>query len=113
MHFIEGDLILPGELPADSARAHVSLIDATYADAASAVLAEADIALDSHVQGPVHFRLALPQEMPANRRWLFDATVTADPSGSLAAGDYVLDHAVEYAEGRDSRHVRLYLVRVT
>ena len=112
MHFIEGDLILPGELPADSARAHVSVVDATYADTAAAVLAEADIVLNSHVQGAVHFRLQLPQEVPANRRWLFDATVTADPSGSLAAGDYVLDRAVEWSEGSDRHHFRLYLVRV-
>src|ERR1700741_1725175 len=113
MPYIEGDLILPGNPSPGLARAHVSLVDATYTDKAASVLAETDIALEPHMQAPVHFRLELPQEMPANRRWLFDATVTAEPGGALAEGDYILDRAVEWVEKASHDHFRLHLIRVT
>jgi Type III secretion system lipoprotein chaperone (YscW) len=108
-----GYLVLPGPSPAETARASVSLIDATSADAAGKVLTETVFILPAPHTGPVPFRLSLPLQRSSARRWLYDASVTADLSGRLAAGDYVLGHTVECLDGHEDQPVQLNLERVT
>lgn len=113
MRVIEGHLVLPGGLPAQHAKARISLIDATYADAAATAVATTEIALTAPLSGPVPFRLAVPQALPPKRRWLIDATVMSVTADRLAVGDYVLDRAVEYLEHGNGRPITLNLVPVT
>lgn len=95
---MSGKLILPGPLPATAARVSVALVDATLADAPAAVLSETTFTARAPLAAPITFDLALPPDRPAGRRWLVAATVTADPQGRLARGDYILGRAIEYPE---------------
>jgi uncharacterized lipoprotein YbaY len=110
---IHGRLVLPGGLPAKLSRAAVSLIDASYADASATALAETVLQVTAPLSGPIEFCLGgVPPREPPRRRWVFDATVTADRDGHLAAGDYVLAHTVEYLERPRRGPVSLRMQRV-
>jgi uncharacterized lipoprotein YbaY len=110
---LDGFLLLPGPPPAQPGRVHVSLIDATMADAAATVLAETALTQIAPPSGRLPFRLTLPQQRRPGRRWLFDAKFTADPSGVLAEGDYVLARAVEWPPDGGDQPITLELVRVS
>ncbi len=114
MGCIRGCLVLPDALPGTSSRITVSLVDATHADAPAAVLAQTVLQVEALQSGPIiDFCLDDVPPRPPRRRWLFDATATADRGGQLRTGDYVLAHAVEYTGPPDSTLVRLRLKRIS
>jgi hypothetical protein len=110
---VQGVLVLPDALPARPSWVSVSLIDATLADAAARVLATTTFASASVGAHEIPFRLGPLPRRHGRRRWLFDASVTADPAGRLSAGDYVLGRAVEWPARGAPNEIRLMLEKVT
>lgn len=111
--FLQGHILLPGPLPGPEAQVSLSLIEAGLADDAARVLTRQSFAISGLVSGPIEFRLEAPREKLPRERWLLDAAVTADATGRLAPGDYVLDHSVEWRDRQSTQPVKLVLKRVT
>lgn len=110
---VQGVLLLPGRLPTRAWTVSVSLIDATVVDRAAPVLVSTTFAVPDVGIDEIPFHLDPLPARPRRRRWVFTATVTADPSGRLAAGDYLLARSVEWPEGDAPEQIRLALQKVS
>ncbi|MEW8130898.1 MAG: YbaY family lipoprotein [Candidatus Thiodiazotropha endolucinida] len=109
---IVGHLVLPGPLASGKAKVSVSLIDATMADQPASVVAKTEFVIENNTDNTIEFVLNAAR-CPTKRRWLFDATVTADEEGRLMPGDFVLTRSIVYVDPVRSADIVLDLERVT
>lgn len=109
---IVGHLVLPGPILSRTAKVSVSLIDATFSDMASSVVAKTEFLVENNIGNTIEFVLETAAR-PSKSRWLFDATVTADDKGHLATGDFVLTHSIAFDGPESSADVVLILEQVT